>query len=111
MLLLFFCSCVSLSLLQIPALVRMAKEALETERCCVIGLQSTGEARTADVVAERGEELDDFVSGPRVRSLLKTLQRPCSRRHAPQAPPGDSATKGASSRSNVLCCMRAHRPS
>ena len=33
----------------------------------VIGLQSTGEARTADVVAERGELLDDYVSGPRVR--------------------------------------------
>ena len=32
----------------------------------VIGLQSTGEARTADVVAERGELLDDYVSGPRV---------------------------------------------
>lgn len=59
---------------QIPALVRMAKEALETERCCVIGLQSTGEARTADVVAERGEELDDFVSGPRVRPGPQTPQ-------------------------------------
>ena len=36
----------------------------------VIGLQSTGEARTADVVAERGELLDDYVSGPRVRSEI-----------------------------------------
>lgn len=34
----------------------------------VIGLQSTGEARTLDVVAERAVdgELDDFVSGPKV---------------------------------------------
>ena len=51
---------------QVPALVRLAKEAVEAGRCCVIGLQSTGESRTADVIAERGEELDDFVSGPRV---------------------------------------------
>ena len=53
--------------LQVPALVRLAKEAVGDGRCCVIGLQSTGEARTADVVAERGEELDDFVSGPKVQ--------------------------------------------
>ena len=54
-------------LLQIPCLVRMSKAALEEGKCVVIGLQSTGEARTADVVAERGELLDDYVSGPRVR--------------------------------------------
>ncbi len=47
--------------------MRMTKAALDEGKCVVIGLQSTGEARTADVVAERGEELDDFVSGPRVR--------------------------------------------
>lgn len=46
----------------------MAKQAIAENKCCVIGLQSTGEARTQDVVAERGEELDDFVSGPRVSS-------------------------------------------
>jgi hypothetical protein len=63
---------------QIPALVRMATEALETGRCCVIGLQSTGEARTADVVAERGEELDDFVSGPRVGDSVKTCSNNCA---------------------------------
>ena len=53
---------------QVPNLVRMAKQAIAENKCCVIGLQSTGEARTQDVVAERGEELDDFVSGPRVGS-------------------------------------------
>ena len=47
--------------------MRLAKEALAEGKCVVIGLQSTGEARTADVIAERGEELDDFVSGPKVR--------------------------------------------
>ena len=57
----------NLLLLQIPCLVRMSKAALEEGKCVVIGLQSTREARTADVVAERGELLDDYVSGPRVR--------------------------------------------
>lgn len=48
---------------QVPAVVRMARAAVASGRCAVIGLQSTGEARTSDVVAEKGEELDDFVSG------------------------------------------------
>ena len=48
----------------------MSQAALEEGKCVVIGLQSTGEARTADVVAERGEVLDDYVSGPRVRTLF-----------------------------------------
>ena len=54
---------------QVPGLVRMSKEALAQGKCVVIGLQSTGEARTVDVIAERGEELDDFVSGPKARLL------------------------------------------
>lgn len=44
----------------------MSRAALEEGKCVVIGLQSTGEARTLDIVAERGEVLDDYVSGPRV---------------------------------------------
>ena len=56
----------NVSAVQIPCLVRMSQAALEEGKCVVIGLQSTGEARTADVVAERGEILDDYVSGPRV---------------------------------------------
>ena len=43
----------------------MARAAVARGKCAVIGLQSTGEARTAGAVAERGEELDDFVSGAR----------------------------------------------
>ncbi|PRW58205.1 strawberry notch-like [Chlorella sorokiniana] len=50
---------------KVPAIVRMARAALASGKCAVIGLQSTGEARTADVVAEKGEQLDDFVSGPK----------------------------------------------
>jgi hypothetical protein len=90
----------------------MAKEALETDRCCVIGLQSTGEARTADVVAERGEELDDFVSGPRVQSLPKHHRRMiaaddcCLRMPQTGSPAGDHTTRGASGRSNFMRCMQ-----
>ena len=42
--------------------------ALEDGKCVVIGLQSTGDARTVEAVAERAVdgELDDFVSGPKV---------------------------------------------
>lgn len=50
---------------KVPAAVRMAEDALANGKCVVIGLQSTGEARTADVVADKGDELDDFVSGPK----------------------------------------------
>ena len=55
---------------QVPWLVGMAKKALDEDKCVVIGLQSTGEARTADLVAERGDELDDFVSGPQGMPVL-----------------------------------------
>jgi hypothetical protein len=50
---------------KVPAAVRMAKDAVANGKCVVIGLQSTGEARTADVIADKGDELDDFVSGPK----------------------------------------------
>lgn len=45
--------------------------ALEDGKCVVIGLQSTGDARTVEAVAERAVdgELDDFVSGPKVPHL------------------------------------------
>lgn len=43
--------------------VEIAKEAVEAGQCVVIGLQSTGEARTAGQMALDDGELDDFVSG------------------------------------------------
>lgn len=49
-----------------PALVQISKQALQDGQCVVIGLQTTGEARTAELVSEQGSELDDFVSGPKV---------------------------------------------
>ena len=37
---------------KVPAVVRLAKEALAENKCVVIGLQSTGEARTEEAVAK-----------------------------------------------------------
>ncbi|XP_071848916.1 protein strawberry notch homolog 1-like isoform X2 [Apostichopus japonicus] len=42
--------------------VRSAQEAVKMGKCVVIGLQSTGEARTLDALEEAGGELSDFVS-------------------------------------------------
>lgn len=40
----------------------VAKKAVEDGKCVVIGLQSTGEARTLDVLEQEDGELNDFVS-------------------------------------------------
>lgn len=45
-------------------MVALTRAALADGRSVIIGLQSTGKARTSDVVAERGCVLDEFVSGP-----------------------------------------------
>ncbi|GLU08554.1 hypothetical protein SLE2022_254600 [Rubroshorea leprosula] len=58
---------------KVPATVRLAKQALMEDKCVVIGLQSTGEARTEEAVTKYGLELDDFISGPR-ELLLKFVE-------------------------------------
>lgn len=58
---------------KVPAAVRLAKQALTDSKCVVIGLQSTGEARTEEAVAKYGLELDDFISGPR-ELLIKFVE-------------------------------------
>ena len=37
---------------KVPATVRLAKQALREDKCVVIGLQSTGEARTEEAVTK-----------------------------------------------------------
>lgn len=37
---------------KVPATVRLAKQALNEDKCVVIGLQSTGEARTEEAVTK-----------------------------------------------------------
>ncbi|KAJ4815925.1 RING/FYVE/PHD zinc finger protein [Rhynchospora pubera] len=58
---------------KVPTVVRLVKEALAHDKCVVVGLQSTGEARTEEAVSKYGSELDDFVSGPR-ELLLKFVE-------------------------------------
>lgn len=42
--------------------VQLAKKSIEDGKCVIIGLQSTGEARTLDVVERGGGDLTEFVS-------------------------------------------------
>ncbi|KAK2972068.1 hypothetical protein RJ640_005088, partial [Escallonia rubra] len=58
---------------KVPAVVRLSKQALMEHKCVVVGLQSTGEARTEEAVTKYGLDLDDFVSGPR-ELLLKFVE-------------------------------------
>jgi len=37
---------------KVPTVVRLTKQALMEDKCVVIGLQSTGEARTEDAVSK-----------------------------------------------------------
>jgi hypothetical protein len=46
---------------KVPHCVRLAKRALRDGQCVVIGLQSTGEARTLEQLDDMGE-INDFVS-------------------------------------------------
>jgi hypothetical protein len=56
---------------KVPAAIAQAEKALKEGKSVVIGLQSTGEAPTADAFAPSGGgEFDEFVSAP-----LETLKR------------------------------------
>ncbi|XP_045800406.1 protein FORGETTER 1-like isoform X2 [Trifolium pratense] len=77
---------------KVPATVRLAKQALVDEKCVVIGLQSTGEARTEEAVTKYGSELDDFVSGPR-ELLLKFVEENYPLPEKPELLPGEDGVK------------------
>uniref|UniRef100_A0A158P7J3 Strawberry notch homolog 2 n=1 Tax=Angiostrongylus cantonensis TaxID=6313 RepID=A0A158P7J3_ANGCA len=47
---------------KVDACVQMARDAIKANKCVVIGLQSTGEARTLETLEEMGGELTEFVS-------------------------------------------------
>ncbi|PHU04117.1 Protein strawberry notch [Capsicum chinense] len=95
---------------KVPAVVRIAKEALTEGKCVVVGLQSTGEARTEEAVSKYGLELDDFVSGPR-ELLLKFVEENYPLPEKPEPLPEESvkelqrkrhsATPGVSFRGRV----------
>uniref|UniRef100_K7L8C1 Strawberry notch AAA domain-containing protein n=1 Tax=Glycine max TaxID=3847 RepID=K7L8C1_SOYBN len=77
---------------KVPAAVRLAKQALVEEKSVVIGLQSTGEARTEEAVTKYGSELDDFVSGPR-ELLLKFVEENYPLPEKPELLPGEDGVK------------------
>uniref|UniRef100_A0A4W3IVF5 Protein strawberry notch homolog 1 n=1 Tax=Callorhinchus milii TaxID=7868 RepID=A0A4W3IVF5_CALMI len=47
---------------KVRRIVQLAREEIKNGKCVVIGLQSTGEARTLEALEEGGGELNDFVS-------------------------------------------------
>ncbi|KAK9684141.1 hypothetical protein RND81_10G189300 [Saponaria officinalis] len=73
---------------KVPMLVKLAKQALIENKCVVVGLQSTGEARTEEAISKYGLELDDFVSGPR-ELLLKFVEENYPLPEKPEPLPGD----------------------
>ncbi|EEF43544.1 protein FORGETTER 1 [Ricinus communis] len=77
---------------KVPAAVRLAKQALMEDKCVVIGLQSTGEARTEEAVTKYGLELDDFISGPR-ELLLKFAEENYPLPEKPESLSGDEGVK------------------
>ncbi|XP_073000947.1 LOW QUALITY PROTEIN: protein FORGETTER 1 [Typha latifolia] len=77
---------------KVPVAVRLAKQALAENKCVVIGLQSTGEARTEEAVTKYGVELDDFVSGPR-ELLLKLVEENYPVPLKPDSVPGEESVK------------------
>ncbi|VFQ58762.1 unnamed protein product [Cuscuta campestris] len=74
---------------KVPAIVRLAKQALKENKCVVIGLQSTGEARTEEAISKYGLELEDFISGPR-ELLLKFVEENYPLPEKPEEPPEKS---------------------
>ncbi|XP_078433295.1 RING/FYVE/PHD zinc finger superfamily protein isoform X2 [Wolffia australiana] len=77
---------------KVPAVVKLAKQALIENKCAVIGLQSTGEARTEEAVSKYGIELDDFVSGPK-ELLLKLVEENYPLPPEPESLSGDDSDK------------------
>ncbi|KAI6691687.1 hypothetical protein NL676_028515 [Syzygium grande] len=77
---------------KVPAVVRLAKQALTEDKCVVVGLQSTGEARTEEAVTKYGVELDDFVSGPR-ELLLKFVEENYPLPEKPEPLSGEESVK------------------
>uniref|UniRef100_A0A8D3AMF9 Protein strawberry notch homolog 2 n=1 Tax=Scophthalmus maximus TaxID=52904 RepID=A0A8D3AMF9_SCOMX len=52
---------------KVRCLVELAQKELQAGKCIVVGLQSTGESRTREVLDENDGHLDRFVSAPRGR--------------------------------------------
>eukprot|EP00873_Tetraselmis_striata_P036348 jgi/Tetstr1/456612/TSEL_043315.t1 len=51
---------------KVPELCRRVNQAMQDNKCCVIGLQSTGEAGAKSIALSDGDEMDDFLSAPKM---------------------------------------------
>lgn len=61
---------------KVPAVVRICSEALAKDKCIVIGLQSTGEARTEEAVTKYVSVLILFFLGKLITEIHNT-HAPC----------------------------------
>ncbi|XP_074372399.1 protein FORGETTER 1-like isoform X2 [Apium graveolens] len=77
---------------KVPTVVKICHQALREDKCVVIGLQSTGEARTEEAVAKCGIELVDFISGPR-ELLLKFVEENYPLPEKPESLSGEGGVK------------------
>uniref|UniRef100_A0A3Q2XJM8 Protein strawberry notch homolog 2 n=1 Tax=Hippocampus comes TaxID=109280 RepID=A0A3Q2XJM8_HIPCM len=72
---------------KVRCLVELAKKELEAGKCIVIGLQSTGESRTREVLDENDGHLDRFVSAAEgVFQSLVTKHFPSEKQRREKAP-------------------------
>ncbi|KAM7410220.1 hypothetical protein PAMA_001595 [Pampus argenteus] len=72
---------------KVRCLVELAQRELEAEKCIVIGLQSTGESRTREVLDENDGHLDRFVSAAEgVFQSLVTKHFPSEKQRQEKAP-------------------------
>ncbi|KAM4739563.1 strawberry notch homolog 2b isoform 2-T3 [Anableps anableps] len=79
---------------KVRCLVELAKKELEAGKCIVIGLQSTGESRTREVLDENDGHLDRFVSAAEgVFQSLVTKHFPSEKQRREKAP-GNKRKKG-----------------
>uniref|UniRef100_A0A3B5LN77 Protein strawberry notch homolog 2 n=1 Tax=Xiphophorus couchianus TaxID=32473 RepID=A0A3B5LN77_9TELE len=79
---------------KVRCLVELAQKELEAGKCIVIGLQSTGESRTREVLDENDGHLDRFVSAAEgVFQSLVTKHFPSEKQRREKAP-GNKRKKG-----------------
>ncbi|KAG8146091.1 putative Strawberry notch 1-like protein, partial [Naja naja] len=62
---------------KVKRVVQLAREEIKNGKCVVIGLQSTGEARTLEALEEGGGELNDFVSTAKNTGFLSQGKGGC----------------------------------
>ena len=89
---------------KVPAVVKVAQQALADNKCVVIGLQTTGESRLNDAV-KKGDDLDEFQGmKENVKFLLSQVRRAQHARPHPFTAPLASLASSIS----CLCLCPCH---